>query len=92
MKSVKRSKLKELNRTEQEWEEILHEIDKDGNDEINFDEFIEAMEKVIHPEANHPKAEEIFENKDEDVKQTLPPIHQNTNEPGHEEIKDEEED
>lgn len=28
----------------------MNEIDKDGNDEINFDEFIQAMEKVIHPE------------------------------------------
>lgn len=33
-----------------EWEEILSEIDKDGNDEINFEEFLTAMEKVIHPE------------------------------------------
>lgn len=40
-------------RTEKEWEEILNEIDKDGNDLISLSEFISAMEKVLQQEDTH---------------------------------------
>ena len=79
MSYVKPSKQKELNRTEQEWEEILKEIDRDGNEEINFDEFIIAMDKVIHPETTHPKAENKIQPEEEKSKE--PPEHQTTKEP-----------
>jgi hypothetical protein len=47
---AKLSKLGELNRTEEEWDEILNQIDEDGNDKIDVQEFVRIMEKVINPD------------------------------------------
>ena len=31
-----------------EWHQILAEIDKDGNGEISFDEFVQMMQKLVN--------------------------------------------
>lgn len=36
-----------LNRFEKVWMRILEEVDTDGNHEINYEEFVVAMEKVL---------------------------------------------
>jgi Ca2+-binding EF-hand superfamily protein len=36
-----------LHRFEKVWMKILEEVDTDGNQEIDYDEFVVAMEKVL---------------------------------------------